>query len=128
VEDKKGKTAATLFGKWDDSLHYIIGGHSGKGKGSNSSKPHMLWKRNQLPEQQTRYNLTEFALTLNEITPGLKVIVSIKRVNITILDNFKNVLFKYILYLFLSFLTSSLLIRQTYLYKYRKLENLEFEL
>ncbi|GAU19522.1 hypothetical protein TSUD_303360 [Trifolium subterraneum] len=75
VEDKKGKTAATLFGKWDDSLHYIIGGHSGKGKGSNmSSKPHMLWKKNQLPEQQTRYNLTEFALTLNEITPGLKVI------------------------------------------------------
>ncbi|KAK2391257.1 oxysterol-binding protein-related protein 1C [Trifolium repens] len=72
VEDKKGKTAATLFGKWDDSLHYIIGGHSGKGKGSNSSKAHMLWKRNQLPEQQTRYNLTEFALTLNEITPGLK--------------------------------------------------------
>ncbi|CAJ2641416.1 unnamed protein product [Trifolium pratense] len=73
VEDKKGKTTATLFGKWDDSLHYIIGGHSGKGKGSNkSSKPHMLWKKNQLPEQQTRYNLTEFALTLNELTSGLK--------------------------------------------------------
>ncbi|CAK8568008.1 unnamed protein product [Lathyrus sativus] len=73
VEDKNGKTAATIFGKWDESLHYIIGAYSGKGKRSNvSSKPQMLWKRNQLPEQQTRYNFTEFALTLNEITPGLK--------------------------------------------------------
>ncbi|KEH35651.1 oxysterol-binding protein-related protein 1C [Medicago truncatula] len=71
VEDKKGKTMATLFGKWDESLHYIIG--AGKGKGSNaSSKGHMLWKQNEIPEQKTRYNLTEFAITLNEITPGLK--------------------------------------------------------
>jgi len=61
---------ATLFGKWDDSLHYIIG--AGKGKG------HMLWKRNEIPEQKTRYNLTEFAITLNEITPGLKVIIQEK--------------------------------------------------
>lgn len=75
MEDKKGKTVATLFGKWDESLHYVVGGQSGKGKGSNhgSSKPHLLWKRNPLPEQQTRYNLTQFAITLNEITPGLKV-------------------------------------------------------
>jgi len=74
VEDKKGKTMATIFGKWDESLHYIIG--AGKGKGSNaSSKGHMLWKRNEIPEQKTRYNLTEFAITLNEITPGLKVII-----------------------------------------------------
>nr|KYP40759.1 Oxysterol-binding protein 1 [Cajanus cajan] len=73
VEDKKGKTVATLFGKWDESLHYVIGGNSGKGKGSNpSSKPHLLWKRNPAPEHQTRYNLTQFAMTLNELTPGLK--------------------------------------------------------
>lgn len=76
VEDKKGKTVATIFGKWDDNLHYVIGGHLGKGKGSNvSSKPHLLWKRNPIPEQQTRYNLTEFAITLNEITPQLKVTI-----------------------------------------------------
>lgn len=76
MEDKKGKNVATLFGKWDESLHYVIGGNSGKGKGSNvSSKPHLIWKRNQPPEQQTRYNLTQFAITLNEITPGLKVAV-----------------------------------------------------
>ncbi|KAL2347146.1 hypothetical protein Fmac_001146 [Flemingia macrophylla] len=73
VEDKKGKTVATLFGKWDESLHCVIGGNSGKGKGSNaSSKPHLLWKRSPPPEHQTRYNLTQFAMTLNEIIPGLK--------------------------------------------------------
>lgn len=75
MEDKKGKTVATLFGKWDESLYYIIGGNPGKGKGSNneSSKPHLLWKRSPAPEHQTRYNLTQFAITLNELTPGLKV-------------------------------------------------------
>ncbi|KAG5046037.1 hypothetical protein JHK86_015443 [Glycine max] len=75
VEDKKGRTVATIFGKWDESLHFIIGGNSGKGKRSSnvSSKPHLLWKRNPTPEYQTRYNLTQFAITLNEITPGLKV-------------------------------------------------------
>ncbi|KAH1126154.1 hypothetical protein GYH30_015264 [Glycine max] len=74
VEDKKGRTVATIFGKWDESLHFIIGGNSGKGKRSSnvSSKPHLLWKRNPTPEYQTRYNLTQFAITLNEITPGLK--------------------------------------------------------
>ena len=76
VEDKKGKTVATLFGKWDESLHYVIGGNSGKGKGSNSSsKPNLLWKRNPPPKHQTRYSLTQFAITLNEITLGLKVTV-----------------------------------------------------
>ncbi|KHN01867.1 Oxysterol-binding protein-related protein 1C [Glycine soja] len=74
VEDKKGRTVATLFGTWEESLHYVIGGNSGKGKESSyvSSKPHVLWKRSPTPEYQTRYNLTQFAITLNEITPGLK--------------------------------------------------------
>ncbi|RDY14652.1 Oxysterol-binding protein-related protein 1C, partial [Mucuna pruriens] len=73
VEDKKGKTVATIFGKWDESLYYVMGGNTGKGKGSDvSSKPHLLWKRNPPPEHQTRYNLTQFAIILNEITPGLK--------------------------------------------------------
>lgn len=63
---------ATIFGKWDESLHYVIGGHSGKGS-NVSAKPQLLWKRSPVPEYQTRYNLTQFATTLNEITPGLKV-------------------------------------------------------
>ncbi|KAI4336492.1 hypothetical protein L6164_015014 [Bauhinia variegata] len=73
VEDKKGKTVATLFGKWDDSLHYITGDSSGKGKKSDgSSKPRPLWKRSEPSEYPTRYNLTKFAITLNELVPGLK--------------------------------------------------------
>jgi hypothetical protein len=33
----------------------------------------LLWQRNAPPEISTRYNLTRFAIALNEITPGLKV-------------------------------------------------------
>jgi len=83
VEDKKGRTVATLLGKWDESLHYVIGASFGKGKGSNeSSKPHLLWKRSPPPTNQTRYNFTQFAITLNEITPGLKA--SMKSPNCTL--------------------------------------------
>ncbi|KAF7834098.1 oxysterol-binding protein-related protein 1B-like [Senna tora] len=72
VEDKNGKTVATVCGKWDESLHYVICESSEKGKGSSNSKPCLLWKRSEPSMYPTRYNLTEFAITLNEITPGLK--------------------------------------------------------
>ncbi|XP_062099411.1 oxysterol-binding protein-related protein 1C-like [Humulus lupulus] len=73
VQDKNGKTVATLFGKWDESMHYVTGDCSGKGKGFESlSEAHLLWKRSKLPKCPTRYNLTRFAITLNELTPGLK--------------------------------------------------------
>ncbi|XP_019432401.1 PREDICTED: oxysterol-binding protein-related protein 1B-like isoform X2 [Lupinus angustifolius] len=73
VEDNKGRTVATLHGKWDESLNYGIVESSGKGKGSNvSSKEHQLWKKSNPSEYQTRYNFTQFATTLNEITPGLR--------------------------------------------------------
>ncbi|KAG5035444.1 hypothetical protein JHK87_010354 [Glycine soja] len=35
-------------------------------------RAHVLWKWSPTPEYQTRYNLTQFAITLNEITPRLK--------------------------------------------------------
>lgn len=70
VQDKNGKTVATLFGKWDDSMHYVNGDGSRNGK---PSEPHLLWKRSKPSKYQTRYNLTRFAITLNELTPGLKV-------------------------------------------------------
>ena len=74
VQDKSGKTLATLFGKWDESMHYVDGDLS-KGKGHESlSKARLLWKRSKPPEFPTRYNLTRFAITMNELTPGLKVI------------------------------------------------------
>lgn len=77
VQDRHGKTVATLFGKWDESMHYVIGDCSGKGKGNDTlSESHLLWKQCRPPKFPTRYNLTRFAITLNELTPGLKVIVN----------------------------------------------------
>lgn len=73
VQDRNGKTVATLFGKWDESVHYVIGECSGKGKGFESlSEARLLWKRSKPPKYLTRYNFTRFAITLNEVTPGLK--------------------------------------------------------
>ncbi|KAF9682584.1 hypothetical protein SADUNF_Sadunf05G0124200 [Salix dunnii] len=73
VQDKHGKTVATLLGKWDESMYYMNGDFSGKGKGLESMKEaHMLWSRSKPPRFPTKYNLTRFAMTLNELTRGLK--------------------------------------------------------
>ncbi|ERM95326.1 hypothetical protein AMTRI_Chr04g183010 [Amborella trichopoda] len=73
VQDKNGKTVATLFGKWDESMHYAMGDCAGKGKGSEPlPETRLLWKRSKPPKFPTRYNLTSFAITMNELTPGLK--------------------------------------------------------
>ena len=75
VQDRNGKTVATLFGKWDESMRYVIGDCLGKGKGSDTmSEARLLWRRSKPPKFSTRYNLTRFAITLNELIPGLKVI------------------------------------------------------
>lgn len=74
VQDRSGKTVATLFGKWDESMHYVNGDCSSRGKGAESlSEARLLWKRSKPPKFPTRYNLTRFDITLNELTPGLKV-------------------------------------------------------
>lgn len=74
MQDKKGITVATLIGKWDERMHYVNGEFTGKGKGIESSpEAHLLWKRNKPSEYPTRYNLTHFAITLNELAPELKV-------------------------------------------------------
>ncbi|XP_062020324.1 oxysterol-binding protein-related protein 1C-like [Rosa rugosa] len=72
VQDKHGKTVATLFGKWDESMHYVNGDCSGKGKFESLSDARLLWKRSKPPKFPTRYNLTRFAITMNELLPGLK--------------------------------------------------------
>uniref|UniRef100_A0A803M599 PH domain-containing protein n=1 Tax=Chenopodium quinoa TaxID=63459 RepID=A0A803M599_CHEQI len=72
VQDRNGKTVATLFGKWDESMHYVNGDCLGKGKGDAISEARLLWRRSKPPRYPTRYNLTRFAMTLNELTPGLK--------------------------------------------------------
>ncbi|KAK1436288.1 hypothetical protein QVD17_02067 [Tagetes erecta] len=70
VEDKNGKKHATLFGKWDDSMYYING--EGTSKAKDMVDENLLWRRTMPPVNLTRYNLTSFAITLNELTPGLK--------------------------------------------------------
>lgn len=62
---------ATLFGKWDDAMYFVNGDGSNKAKDSASSS--LLWTRTKPPTNLTRYNLTSFAITLNELTPGLQV-------------------------------------------------------
>ncbi|KAE8811907.1 Oxysterol-binding protein-related protein 7 [Hordeum vulgare] len=75
IQDRSGRTVATLFGKWDESMHYVMGDCFGKGKGSeNFSEAHLLWKRSKPPKFPTRYNFTSFAITLNELTPRLKML------------------------------------------------------
>ncbi|KAG9143156.1 hypothetical protein Leryth_021362 [Lithospermum erythrorhizon] len=70
VEDVTGKKVATLFGKWNESMYYIRG--EGSSKMKDMSNAQLLWKRDHPPVNLTRYNLTSFAITLNELTPGLK--------------------------------------------------------
>ncbi|KAL1201694.1 Oxysterol-binding protein-related protein 2A [Cardamine amara subsp. amara] len=76
VEDVAGQKAATVFGKWDDSLYYVAGDGTSKTKVSDpTSNASLLWKRTKPPPNVTRYNLTSFAITLNELTPGLQEIL-----------------------------------------------------
>ena len=75
IQDRHGKTVATMFGKWDEGMQYVMGDCSSKSKLSaemSASAP-LLWKRAKPSHYHTRYNLTRFAITMNELTPGLKV-------------------------------------------------------
>lgn len=56
-------------------MHYVKGDFSGKNK-ELLPEAHLLWKRSKPAEHPTRYNLTRFAITLNELTPGLKVLIT----------------------------------------------------
>lgn len=66
VEDVTEKKAATVFGKWNDSLYYVAG------DGINKASASLLWKATKAPPNVTRYNFTSFAMTLNELIPGLE--------------------------------------------------------
>ncbi|EPS63197.1 hypothetical protein M569_11590, partial [Genlisea aurea] len=74
VQEKGGKTAATLFGKWDESMHFVYGESKRGGAHGDVSEggAGVLWKRSRPPKFPTRYNLTRFAITLNELAPGLR--------------------------------------------------------
>eukprot|EP01018_Ginkgo_biloba_P024448 Gb_34910 [translate_table: standard] len=73
VQDRSGNKVATLLGKWDESMYYVLGDVSTKPKGYDPmSEACLLWKRNKPSLNQTRYNLTPFAISLNELTSRLK--------------------------------------------------------
>ncbi|XP_077236043.1 oxysterol-binding protein-related protein 2A-like isoform X2 [Tasmannia lanceolata] len=73
VEDVLGNKVATLLGKWNESMYYIAGDGAAKQKGCNPlSDASLLWKRSKPPTSLTRYNLSSFAITLNELTRGLQ--------------------------------------------------------
>lgn len=74
VQDRNGKTVATLIGKWDESVHYVLGDCSNKRKWTEPFlEAQLLWERGKPSMYPTRYNLTRFAITMNELTPGLRV-------------------------------------------------------
>ena len=76
VKDADGTKVATLMGKWDESVHCIIGDDASKVKSHGSHQSTgatLLWEKNKPSANPTRYNLSSFAITLNELTPELKV-------------------------------------------------------
>ncbi|XP_048141118.1 oxysterol-binding protein-related protein 2A isoform X4 [Rhodamnia argentea] len=68
VEDVTGRKVATIVGKWDEAIYYVDG--EGTRKLKNYSDASLLWKCNKRPPTPTRYNMSSFAITLNELTPG----------------------------------------------------------
>ncbi|KAK1313648.1 Oxysterol-binding protein-related protein 1D [Acorus calamus] len=70
-DNRTGNKVAMLVGKWDEAMYYVLGDPSTKPKGYDPmSEAVLLWERDK-SMIQTRYNLTPFAISLNELTPGL---------------------------------------------------------
>ncbi|KAL9259901.1 Oxysterol-binding protein-related protein [Drosera capensis] len=73
VEDSSGRKVASLFGKWDENMYCVMGNAYSKQKDRDLVPGYtLLWERNKPPPDISRYNLTSFATTLNELTPGLQ--------------------------------------------------------
>ncbi|KAF8032842.1 hypothetical protein BT93_D1660 [Corymbia citriodora subsp. variegata] len=70
IEDVTGRKVATIVGKWDEAIYYVDGEVTRKLKNYNDAS--LLWKCNKRPPTLTRYNMSSFAITLNELTPGLQ--------------------------------------------------------
>lgn len=70
-DNRTGNKVAMLVGKWDEAMYYVLGDPSTKPKGYDPmSDAILLWERDK-SITQTRYNLTPFAISLNELTPKL---------------------------------------------------------
>jgi hypothetical protein len=64
------------MGKWDESMYCTIANDAPRvncsASGQNTDAT-LLWEKNGPSADPTRYNLSSFAITLNELTPELKV-------------------------------------------------------
>ncbi|CAH9108458.1 unnamed protein product [Cuscuta europaea] len=71
-DNKTGEKVAMLLGKWDEAMYYVLGDPTTKPKGYDPmADAILLWERDKTLTK-TRYNLTPFAISLNELTPGLR--------------------------------------------------------
>lgn len=60
-----------LVGKWDEAMYYVLGDLTTKPKGYDPmTEAVLLWERDKCLTK-TRYNFSPFAISLNELTPGL---------------------------------------------------------
>ncbi|KAL0004401.1 hypothetical protein SO802_011962 [Lithocarpus litseifolius] len=70
-DNSTGEKVAMLVGKWDEAMYYVLGDPTTKPKGYDPmTEAVLLWERDKYVTK-TRYNLSPFAITLNELTPGL---------------------------------------------------------
>ncbi|CAL5421223.1 unnamed protein product [Camellia sinensis] len=70
-DNRTGEKVAMLVGKWDEAMYYVLGDPTTKPKGYDPMiEAVLLWERDK-SVTKTRYNLTPFAISLNELTPGL---------------------------------------------------------
>ncbi|XP_031385562.1 oxysterol-binding protein-related protein 1D isoform X2 [Punica granatum] len=70
-DNRTGEKVAMLVGKWDEAMYYVLGDPTTKPKGYDPmTEAVLLWERDKYATK-TRYNLSSFAISLNEITPGL---------------------------------------------------------
>lgn len=71
-DNRTGEKVAVLIGKWDEAMYYVMGDPSTKPKGYDPmTEAVLLWERDK-SVTKTRYNLTPFAISLNELTNGLQ--------------------------------------------------------
>lgn len=70
-DNRTGENVAILLGKWDEAIYYVIGDPATMPKGFDPmTEAILLWERDKVATK-TRYNLTPFAISLNELTPDL---------------------------------------------------------
>ncbi|KAG6713826.1 hypothetical protein I3842_05G172600 [Carya illinoinensis] len=70
-DNRTGEKVAMLVGKWDGAMYYVLGDPFTKPKGYDPmTEAVLLWERDKYVTK-TRYNLSPFAISLNELTPGL---------------------------------------------------------